>query len=258
MLRGFYTAASGIISQEKRLNAIANNIANSSTAGYKKDDVVLGTFGEHLAVRMNTYNQTPLTPIGNGVWMQVADDKYTDFEQGGFESTGRSLDMAIRGEGFFVVATPDGDRLTRDGQFALDADGYLVLPGFGRVQGQGGDIFIGPSEFLVAENGAIYLPPEEGGGELMLIGRLAIALPDDYAALEKDRLGFFIAPNYALMGETHRGTSIMQTYIERSNVNMGEEMTRMIATQRSLQAASQIVKMYDDMSEQGNTRLSRV
>lgn len=261
MLRGFYTSASGIVTQEKRLNTIANNIANSSTAGYKKDNVTMSTFGEHIAVRMNTYNQSPLHRIGNGAWMQVTDEKHTSFMQGTFDYTGRSLDMALQGEGFFVIGTPEGNRLTRDGQFAVDEDGYLVLPERGRVQGQRGDIRVGTSKFVVSDNGTIYLMPQEDDDVeegLIELDRLAIALPEDYIALEKDAAGLYVAEDYTLMREDGGQGIVMHEYVERSNVDMTEEMTRMLAAQRSLQSASQLVKMYDEMSDQGNRSISTV
>jgi len=258
MLRGFYTAASGMLSQEKRLNTIANNISNVSTVGFKREDLALGTFGEHVAVRMNAYNAAPTNNIGSGVWMQVSDERFTRFEQGGFDPTGRGLDMAIRGDGFFVIGTPEGDRLTRDGQFSLDADGYLELPGFGRVQGVNGDInLFGRSDFVVARNGDIFLPG--AGGELGLVDRLAIALPGDPSALERDPSKLWYAPGgFELMGEVPESTMIMQHHLERSNVDMTDEMTRMMASQRSLQSASQLVRMFDEMSEQGVQRISRM
>ena len=135
----------------------------------------------------------------------------------------------------------------------------MVLPGFGRVQGQDGDIQIGVSDFVVSQNGTIYIPGEEEEDEPQEVGRLAIAIPADYAALEKDASGLFIPQEYALLEEEgdKRGV-VLQKMVERSNVDMSEEMTRMIATQRSLQSASQLVKMYDEMSNEANSRLSNV
>jgi len=255
MIRGFYTAASGMLAQEKRLNAIANNIANVNTVGYKKDDLVFSTFGEHIAVRMNKYNMGSLHRIGEGNWMQVTQERYTDFAQGGFETTNRALDMAIRGDGFFVISTPDGNRLTRDGQFALCPEGYLELPNFGRVQGQDGDINTeGRSDFFVARNGEIFLPNEEG--EMEMLDRLLIALPYDHAALEREPSKLWLATEYAIADEAMANTTIFQHHVERSNVNMAQEMTRMMAAQRSLQSASALVRMHDEMSEQGSRRIS--
>jgi len=255
MLRGFYTAASGMVSQEKRLNAIANNIANVNTAGFKREDLVFGTFGEHMAVRMNEYNMGRLDRIGRGVWMQVTDFKYTDFEQGGLDATNRSFDMAIVGDGFFLIATPDGNRLTRDGQFALDDEGYLILPGYGRVQGEGGDINLeGRADFLANRNGDIFLVNEDG--ELEHVDRLLIALVEDLSTLEREPSKLFYAPEFTAATENFENTMILQGLVERSNVNMAQEMTRMMASQRSLQSAAQIVRKFDEMTEQGNNRIS--
>lgn len=257
MLRGYYTAASGIVTSEKKLNTYANNLSNASTTGYKKDDLVSGTFGEHLAVRMNTYQGVPHHAIGRGVYMQVVDEKYTNYTQGGFEFTERPMDFAIAGEGFFLVTDSEGGEfLTRDGQFSIDEEGYLVLPGFGRVQGEGGDLQIGTSFFGVDKMGNIYLtPPDaEEGEEPEQIGRLLVVAPDDYTALEKAQTGLYTAEDFAAV----EPDQIMQGRLERSNVNMAEEMTRMMSSQRQFQTCSQIVKMYDDLAEKINTQLARV
>jgi flagellar basal-body rod protein FlgG len=258
MIRGYYTAASGIVTQEKKLNTYANNIANVSTAGYKKDNLVEGTFGEHMAVRMNAYQNRATVDIGRGVYMQTVVDEYTDHIQGAFTETGRPMDFAIQGDGFFVVADEEGNEyLTRDGQFSLDDEGYLVLPGYGRVQGDAGDIEIGTSEFQVDRNGVVSTFDEDG--ESTEIDRLSIALVDDYDAMQKAANGMFVSDDYGLMGEEGNiGTAVFQGRVEASNVGMVEEMSRMLSTQRSLQSCSQIVKMYDELSDQMNTRISRI
>lgn len=258
MLRGYYTAASGMVTQEKKLNNIGQNITNASSAGYKKNNIVEGTFGEHIAVRMNAYMNRGTVDIGKGVYMQTAADEYTDYTQGGLTFTERPMDMAIMGNGFFVVADAEGNEyLTRDGQFSLDAEGYLVLPGFGRVQGDGGDIYIGISEFSVDRTGMIYLTPP--GEEPVEVSRLSIAIPGDYDAMSKAANGMFITEDYDLLPETGSpDTAVIQGRLESSNVNMAEEMARMIASQRTFQSCSQIVKMYDELSDQINSRISRI
>jgi len=256
MLRGFYTAASGMVSQERRLNAISNNIANANTVGFKKEDVAFGTFGEHIAVRMNAYNMAPVHQHGGGVWMQTVDLKFTDFEQGSFDFTSRAFDLAIQGEGFFVIDTPQGNRLTRDGQFALDEEGYLILPGFGRVQGIEGDIQLTRSDFVVGRNGEIFMRDEDDPTEFELVDRLMIALPEDLTALEREPSKLFFAENYTIAGENPENTMILQETLESSNVNMAVQMTGMMAAQRSLQSAAQLVRMFDEMADQGNNRIS--
>lgn len=259
MVRGFYTAASGLVTQEKRLNAISNNIANVSTAGYKKDGVVMGTFGEHMSVRMNAYQRRNTVDIGPGVFMTTVDESYTDISQGGFEQTNRPMDFAIAGEGFFVINDAEGNPLlTRDGQFSMDEEGYLVLPGYGRVQGVEGDIQLASSLFDVDRMGNIYDRPDNPDEEATVIDRLVIAIPQDYEALAKASDYMFVSEAFDIAEPTGEQFSIRQGLVERSNVMISQEMTEMIASQRSLQSCSQIVKMYDELTEQANSRISRV
>jgi flagellar basal-body rod protein FlgG len=283
MLRGYYTAASGLVTQEKRLNMYASNIANASTGGYKKDNMISGTFGEHLAVRMNAYQNTPHHPIGPGVYMQIIDEKYTDYTQGAFDFTNRPMDVAIKGDGFFVIAKEDGEYLTRDGQFSLDDEGYLILPGFGRVMGENGELEIGTSGFSVDEDGNVFVLPygSEEDEEPELLDRLLIVVPEEGAQFDKARDSLYIASAYVQVDGTQPQwyvengvvglmtdadgntvesgeTSILFGTVERSNINMAEEMTRVIASQRSLQSNSQILKMYDEMAQQITSQISRV
>lgn len=256
MIRGYYTAASGLVTQEKKLNNVANNLANASTVGYKRENIVMGTFGEHLSIRRNAYQNAGYAGIGPSVYMQVVDGKYTDHAQGGFEETTRPLDMSIMGDGYFVIATPEGEELlSRDGQFSLDEEGYLILPGFGRVQGEGGDIQAGVSQIAVDQFGNIAVEDEEG--EFQQIDRLLVAIPDDPATLEKYDNSLFIADGFSDAEGEARG-AVRQYWLERSNVNMSDEMTKLLESQRALQSCSQIVKMYDEMAEQIATRISRV
>jgi flagellar basal-body rod protein FlgG len=259
MLRGFYTAASGIRTHEKALNTTANNIANANTSAYKKDHLILGTFGEHLTLRMDRYQNVVGPPIGNEVYMQVVNDKYTIHQQGGFEQTTRPLDMSIMGDGMFVIGTEEGEFLTRDGQFSIDEEGFLVLPGFGRVQGVDGDIDLGGvSDITVDGFGVITAPTIDGeAGEVDELGQLLIAIPEDYAALVKEPSGLYSGASTPAP-EDGGDYFVRQFHLERSNVNMAEEMTAMIANQRSLQSCSQIVKMFDQMAETINTRISNV
>jgi flagellar basal-body rod protein FlgG len=258
MVRGFYTAASGLVTQEKKLNSIANNIANVSTVGYKRDGLITGTFGEHMSVRMNAYQNRRTVDICPGVFMTTIVDDYTDYTQGSFDQTGRALDFALAGEGYFVVAGDDGQEyLTRDGQFSLDEDGFLVLPGYGRVQGVDGDIQVTGSQVSVWADGTINVGNGEPEEEMEQVGRLAIAFPAEEAPPEKSG-ELFVSEDYALAEEGDARYSVRQGILERSNVTIANEMTEMMATQRTLQSCSQIVKMYDEMTEQANSRISRI
>ena len=135
MVRGFYDLTSGMLTQNRTLNTVSNNIANTNTNGYKSQRLTSRTFGDMLIERVDAQR----TPIGHASLMNITADKtVTDFTQGTIQPTDRALDFAIRGDGFFAVQTNDGVAYTRNGSFNMDTQGYLTLNGVGRVLGRNG------------------------------------------------------------------------------------------------------------------------
>ncbi|MGL5677330.1 MAG: flagellar hook-basal body protein, partial [Cellulosilyticaceae bacterium] len=126
MIRGLYTAATGMNAQAKKMDVISNDLANVNTAGYKKDDVVISSFPEVLMSKIGGGNATPDGPIGRMALGVRVDEVYTQFSQGSLVKTDGLVDIAIQGDGFFVVETPAGMAYTRDGKFSITADGMLV------------------------------------------------------------------------------------------------------------------------------------
>lgn len=176
MFSGFYTAASGVLMNQRALNISANNIANVKTSGYQSKRLVKTTFDEQLVRQMN--GQT--TGIGGGSTISVAEREMTTHRQGALVDTGKNFDMAISGDGLFVIQGEDRQYLTRNGHFTQDEDGYLVLKGVGRVMGDGGPIQVEEGGFRVGENGIIY---DNEDGELE---QIQIMVPDNY-----DNLAFY-------------------------------------------------------------------
>jgi len=260
LIRGFYTAASSMHTQEKRLSVIANNLANVNTTGFRRDGVVTGTFGEYVAARMNTYQFMPAQDIGPATLMTTLVEEFTSFDQGAFEFVQNPYYMAVRGDGFFVIDIGGTGEmgLTRNGQFALDDEGFLILPNMGRVQGEGGDIQLGNHRFMVSLDGMIFLEDMETG-ETDEVDRILIVMPmGEREDFKKDTNEMFTAAaGFTQVDPMSRDTSVMQNALERSNVNIADEMADMIAAQRTLQASSQILRMFDDMADQGNNRISR-
>jgi flagellar basal-body rod protein FlgG len=138
MWRGLYTAGAGMITETKRTDTIANNLANANTSGYKRDDAINREFAPMLIRRINDGKmQNDVTAIKGfslgGVAPVVGtlglgsyiDEIATDHTQGGFQTTGNPLDLAISGDGYFAVQTPQGVRYTRDGNFYKSAAGQL-------------------------------------------------------------------------------------------------------------------------------------
>ena len=137
MFKGFYNLTSGMLSQERRLDIVANNMTNTATAGYKTDRYTDSTFEEYLVSRIDQGRTS--TQLGGESYILAPSQVYTDFTQGAFETTGLPLDFAIQGDGFFAVETADGVAYTRAGNFCLDDEGYLCLAEQGRVLNPAGE-----------------------------------------------------------------------------------------------------------------------
>ena len=135
MFQGYYDLASNMITQNRNLNVISNNMANVSTPGYKADKLIESTFREEMIYR---YDQQGKTQVGTVSRMNIADERVTNYAEGGLRETGGALDVGLTGDGFFAVQTNNGVVYTRNGSFNLDDERYLVLPGIGRVLGTDG------------------------------------------------------------------------------------------------------------------------
>ena len=235
MFQGYYDLASNMITQNRNMNIISNNISNVSTPGYKEDRLMERTFREEMIYR---YDQFGKTQVGTVSRMNIADERVTDYSEGGLRETGSPLDVGLTGNGFFVVQTNNGVVYTRNGSFNLDDQRYLVLPGVGRVLGTNGPIQLNTDEVGIDSQGNITT--EDG---LQNFGRLQIVDFADYTQLTKITGGVF----QAAAAPQASNATVTQRYTEYSNVNMAEQMTRMMSGQRVLQGSAQILKIYDQL-----------
>lgn len=236
MFQGYYDLASNMITQNRNMNIISNNISNVSTPGYKEDRLMESTFREEMIYRYDQYGKTRVGTVSR---MNIADERVTDYSEGGLRETGSPLDVGLTGNGFFVIQTNNGVVYTRNGSFNLDDERYLVLPGIGRVQGTNGPIQLTTDEVGIDSQGNITT--EDG---LQTFGRLQIVDFADYTQLTKITGGVFQAA-----GAPQASTAkVTQRYTEYSNVNMAEQMTRMMSGQRVLQGTAQILKIYDQLT----------
>lgn len=247
MATGFFTAASGMMMQQRTLNVIANNMANANTPGFKAERVVSTTFQQELLMRQQGYNRTF---IGTGDAVKVVEDVPTEFDESFVKTTERPFDLAIQGEGFFTVKSDDGKQyLTRNGQFDIDTEGYLILPGVGRVQGSRGDLKIGGSDFTVDSEGAVYNTKGRSVGNLQIVA----ASPE--AELEKFPNGLFQVPGgEGVVGETAglsevTNPQIGQGMLEASNANFNREMALLMEAQRTFQSCSKALMMIDEIEQ---------
>ena len=135
MFQGYYDLTSNMITQNRNMNIISNNMTNISTPGYKEDRLMQSTFRDEMIYR---YDRDGKTPVGTVSRMNIADERVTDYSEGGIRETGAAMDVGLTGSGFFAIQTDNGVVYTRNGSFNLDNNGYLLLPGVGRVLGTNG------------------------------------------------------------------------------------------------------------------------
>ncbi len=252
MDRGSYAAAAGMLTGQKAINVLAQNVANVTTAGYKSQSTVQSTFAEYMVSRMSTDPKIAQADIGPGAYITVNDEQFIDFTQGGFEKTNRSLDMAIQGQGFFVIQNANfGQVLTRNGQFELDAQGFLILPGVGQVLNPAGQpIQLAGSDFKVEPSGAIV----QNGAEVATLNISTVVNREDLIPVGE---GFYQAAN-GFQAVQNGAYFVLQGSIEESNVDMTKEMSDMIARQNNFTSCTQMLKIFDKISEIASNTIGRV
>ncbi len=243
MFQGFYDLASNLITQNRNLNVISNNMANVSTPGFKMDRMMETTFRDEMLYR---YDQDGKTAVGTVSRMNVADERITDYTEGGIRETGYPLDVGLTGEGFFVIQTDNGQVYTRNGSFNLNNDGYLILQGMGRVLGTDGQpIQMDTDDITIDKQGRIT-SSEDG----RYFGTINVVDFADYAQLTKVTGGVF---QTAAQPTPAADAVVTQKYLEDSNVALAEQMTTMMSSQRVLQGSAQILRMYDQLISRATT-----
>lgn len=261
MIRGWYIGSSGMNAQQNRLDAISNNLANVDTAGYKRDVTVSKSFPELLLRRtsadgvyktsMGSADAAPIIgKLGLGV---ETNENFTEFEQGSFRSTGSSSDFALSGEGFFTVETPSGDRYTRNGNFLLGKEGILETKDGYPLIGENGYIHVDDDKFVVNEDGMIY--SSEGD----FIDRIKVVRFDNERYLKK--MGNSLWSSNDISGEAYiaegmERPKMLQGYMETSNVNVVNEMVKMIEVNRAYEANQKTIQSEDSMMSTLWTRVA--
>ena len=266
MWRGLYTAATGMITESYRTDVIANNLANANTTSYKRDDAVSRDFEPMLMHRIDDlsrrdrdvttfkgfslYNNAPV--IGELGMGSKVDEIATDFSQGAFQTTGNPLDLAIMGDGYFMVNTPQGQRYTRDGNFyraangrLVNVNGYNVLDDRGRpivIPDEAASIIVGPNGNVTADGNPVAqigLFTFEGGNRVMFKQGNNLFRPNG---------------NPRRLNATGE---IQQGILERSNTNVVSEMVNMIVNYRAYEANSKAVVTQDTMLEKSVSEVGR-
>ncbi len=241
----------GALSNEMRLDIIANNLANVNTPGYKGDKVAFQDVFQRMATdtapdARGALRDKQLLPRPIILGKPRLAMQTVDTTQGPLESTGNVFDLAISGPGFFRVQTPDGSFLTRNGQFYRSAQGQLVTNQGYPVLGQGGTV-------TIPDGGAVNITPD--GNVLVnnqVIGSIDVVKAVNPASLQKVGASLFTgskgnAP--ATQAIDSGETQIYQGFLEKPNVQVVTEMLGMIEAQRSFEAYTKIISSTQDMDE---------
>lgn len=267
MVKGLYTAYTGMIEEQRRLEVLSNNLANSATVGYKKEGTVNQAFERDLAIKIKD------TSFANGMPRGIGDvqlgvkigETYTNYDQGSMQITDKETDLALGGEGFFAIeftskAGETSIKYTRDGSFSVDADGYLVtvdgdhvLNQYGAlnsVTGEAGYVQVNPNLPIIVDKQGFVFQND------VMIAQIGVVDIDNYDYLAKygENLYDLVEGGNILASDA----TIEQGCLEASNVNVVDEMVNMIAIARAFEAGQKVIQTEDQTLDKAVNTVGRV
>ncbi|MRR53128.1 MAG: flagellar basal-body rod protein FlgF [Deltaproteobacteria bacterium] len=243
MNSGIYGAISGNMAMMKQLDVLANNLANVNTPGYKKDSI---TFEAVLTASVLQGTE------GSADSPALATERYAiDFSAGVVKVTDNTFDIALDGDGFFAINTPQGKAYTRQGNFKLDANSRLVTADGYEVLGNGAPIVINGGSVSFDAKGKILVEGQETGTLDV------VDFPKPYD-LKKIGSALFMPNDANVTPQAARDTLVRQGHLEGSNVNPLEAMVRMIETTRSSETCQKMIQNYDQMTGRAVNELGKV
>ena len=257
MVRGLYTAYTGMLNEQKRLDIISNNLANSSTVGYKAENVTSQSFEDLMTIKVRdgscAYNEEMIGTMNPGVKIG---ETYMDWGQGSLRQTGNTYDLAIQGKGFFAIKVVDSQgnssiKYTRCGTFKCTSDGYIVDADGNRLQGSGGDVQVPTDarEIAIKEDGTIMADGQP-------VNRITLTDFADYNYLELYGDNMYNAVKGATITDAE-GT-LAQGFTEQSNVNVVSEMVSMITITRAYEAGQKMIRTQDSLLDADVNQVGKV
>lgn len=245
MNSGMYAALSGNLAAQQRLDLLTNNLANVNTAGYKRDRMVFeSVLGSVKNPSQGTETLTD-API-------LSSASYTvDYSPGPLKQTGNTFDIALDGDGFFVVNTPQGRAYTRQGNFHVDAGNKLVTADGYEVMGNGGPVTINGGRVVIDSKGGVSVDGNQ-------VASLAIVdFPKPYT-LQKNGSSQFSFADDQNSEQPAKNSVVRQGVIEDSNVNPLLEMAQLIETNRYYESCVKLVQSYDNIASKAANELGKV
>ncbi len=252
-----YMAAVGALAYEKRLQIISNNLANSNTVGYKQDHGQFQILDVSGLPQESTQNGDLLnTSQAEQFWNQFK--VYTDHSSGSLKNTDNDFDLALVGNGFFCVQTPDGIHYTRKGDFTLNAEGVLVTRNGWPVLGESGEVSVESREnpnlhkkFSVDEEGNISVDGDP-------VDRLRLVdFPQPYN-LTKVGEALFKAKDFGPGEIQAEDVRVSQGFIELSNVDAVNMMTKMIEVLRGYETYQKIIRSVDEVNSRAINEIGKM
>ena len=264
MVKGLYTAFTGMVNEQKRLDVLSNNLANADTNGYKKEGTTSQTFADELAIRIKdtSYYGMPkkLGVMSMGVHIG---ETYTDYSQGNYKITDNQTDFAINGNGFFAISYTDkagntSVKYTRDGAFIVNTQGYLVTKDGDFVLNRNGAMNTDPNSriqvnpnlpIVVTADGNIYQND-------VLVGDIGLVDFADYDYIAKFGENLYDIVDGATIVASE--ATMDQGCLEASNVNVVSEMVNMITISRAYQAGQKVINAVDETLDKAVNQVGRV
>jgi flagellar basal-body rod protein FlgG len=236
-----------MVAESLRTDAIANNMANVDTVGYKRDVTITKDFGSMLIEQVDgAANQSDIGSMGCG---SVVDEVATIHDPGQILPTGNPLDLAISGNGYFTVQTANGLRYTRNGSFYRSAQGQLVTAEGDRVMGTNGPVSLTGKKIVIGRNGSVQVDGVQTN-QLRLV-----EFANDRTALSKEGNSLYVSTG--AQQPTQATGSLEQGSTERSNVNVITEMVNLIAGYRAYEINGKMVQTHDSMLDKAVNQVGK-
>ena len=257
MVKGLYTAYTGMINEQHRMDTLTNNLANSTTVGFKKEGSTSQSFDAVLALKVKDTSEPANIPkrIGyNNPGVKIGEN-YTDWAQGSFKITDNTYDLALSGNGFFEIeftnkAGETSTKYSRDGSFTLTQEGYLVTKDGNYVMGSRGRIQLNPLiDATIDQGGAIWQ-------NNAVVDTLRVVDFQDYNYLKKYGENLLEPVEGAQFKDADY--KVFSGYLEMSNIQIVTEMVDLIAITRQYEANQKIIKSMDSTLEIAANQLGGV
>lgn len=266
MVKGLYTGYTGMVNEQKRMDVVANNLANAATTGYKKEGMVNQSFNHELAIKIKDTSTGRLPQRIGAISLGVkVGETYTNWDQGSYQLTDNPADLAISGNGFFAISFTGKDgatsiKYTRDGAFTVDNQGYFRTSDGDYLLDQNGAmnsdnnlanfVRVNPNqEFSINQQGYIFQNEQ-------IVGQIGVVDVADYNYISKygENLYDLVEGGQIVASDA----SIEQGCLEASNVNVIDEMVQMITVARAYEAGQKVIQTEDSTLDKAVNSVGRV